>query len=248
MMAVARLLAAVLLLLANAVSIGAAETAPSSCTLPSDALPPAVALPAAKAAVAARHRLVVLTMGGAPMAGGPVADPSLTYPARLQAHLERLLPNVEVTIANRAVPDRSARSMARRLAEEAATMRPDLVIWASGGREAVRNADVAAYAGVLETGIAAIRAAGADVILVDTQFAPGWAAIPNIDAYRTVIRTVGELQSVPVFPRFDLMQAWHEAGVLNLDAADRHAQVAVARTLFDCLGDALARMVLEGIR
>ena len=226
----------------------AAQAGSSACPFADDALPLAIALPTAKQAAQQRHRLVLMTMGGGLMAGGAIAEPTQTYPARLQARLARLLPGVEVVVTNRAQPDRSARSMARRLAEDVAALRPDLVIWASGGREAMRNTDLGAYARVLEDGIAAARTAGADVLLVDSQFAPGWAAIPNIDAYRDVIRIVGELAGVPVFPRFELMRDWHEAGVLNLQAAERPAQVAAALQLFDCIGDGLARMVLGGMR
>lgn len=231
-----------------AAGAAAAQGGTSACPFADDALPPAIALPAAKKAAQQRHRLVLMAMGGAITTGGGIADASQTYPARMQAHLAHLLPGVEVVLTNRAQPDRSARSMARRLAEDVAAVQPDLVIWASGGREAMRNTDLGAYAKVLEDGIAAARAAGADVVLVDTQFAPGWAAIPNIDAYRDVIRIVGELTSAPVFPRFELMRGWHEAGVLNLQAADRPAQVAAAHQLFDCVGDGLARMVQAGMR
>lgn len=225
-----------------------AQDGPSACPFRDGALPPAIALPASKQAVLQRQKLVLMAMDGAPMAISSIADATQTYPARLQAHLTRLLPGIEVVLANRAQPNRSARSMARRLAEDVAALRPDLVIWASGGREAMRNTDIGAYAGVLEAGIAATRAAGADVVLVGTQFAPGWAAIPNIEAYRDVIRIVGELTGVPVFPRFELMRDWHEAGVLNLQAADHPAQVAAAHQLFDCVGDGLARMIQGGMR
>ncbi|MCC6717727.1 MAG: SGNH/GDSL hydrolase family protein [Acetobacteraceae bacterium] len=221
-------------------------TAPGTCPFPDSLVADPVALTVVQQAVAGRHRLVVMTMGGAPMTGGGVADATQTYPARMQAHLQRLLPGVEVVLANRAVPGRSAKSMARRIGEQVATIHPDLVVWASGGHEAMRNTDPAAYAAVLEAGIAAARAAGADVMLVDSQFAPGFAGLPNIDTYRAVIRTVGELEKVPVFPRYDLMRAWHEDGVLDLQAADRARQAAVARQLFDCIGDGLARLVLAG--
>lgn len=226
---------------------GAVVGGTSACPFADDALPPAIVLAASKKATAQHQRLMLMTMGGASTTGGGLAEVTQTYPARMQAHLARLLPGVEIVLLNRAEPNRSARSMARRLAEDVAALRPDLVIWASGGREAMRNTDLGAYAKVLEDGIAAARAAGADVVLVDTQFAPGWAAIPNIDAYRDVIRIVGELTSAPVFPRFELMRGWHETGVLNLQAADRPAQVTAAHQLFDCVGDGLARMIQRGI-
>lgn len=240
-------IAAALVWLVGSAGAAGAMTA-SICPFPDEVMPPGIALPATRAAIAQRQRLVIMTMGGGPMAGGTMADATQTYPARMQAHLARQLPGVAVVLNNRAEPDRSARSMARRLADDVTTQRPDLVVWASGGREAVRNTDIGAYANVLEAGIAAVRAAGADMILVDTQFAPGWAAIANLEAYRSVIRTVGEIEAVTVFPRFELMRFWHEAGVVNLEAADRPAQLAAAHLLFDCVGDGLARLVLRGLR
>ena len=219
----------------------------ATCRLPAGFAEAPVALPHARAAVAARKRLVVMALGGTPMANGVAGDAAMGYPARMGAHLARLLPGVEVVIDNRAIPNRSARSMGQRLPEEIAQVRPDLVIWASGSRDALRKTDLAVYARTLQGGIAAIRAGGADAMLIDTQYAPGWAAIPMLDDYREVIETVAEMAEAPLFPRHLLMQDWHDHGVINLAETDQGQQVALARLLFDCLGDALARMVARGL-
>ena len=143
--------------------------------------------------------------------------------------------------------DAAPRHRAAQLAKDIATVGPNLVIWASGTREATRHSDPARYAIALATGIAAARAAGADVILVEPQFAPGWAALPTIDTYRDAMRTVAELQSVALFPRFALMESWHEAGLVDLSAAGRTRQTETALHVFNCLGAALAALVQKGL-
>ena len=231
------------LLLAFAPALAETAACPLATAVPAD-MP---ALSHAREAVAARQKLVIMAIGGTPTAGGPMGDPALGYPARMAAHLALLLPGVEVVVTNRAIPNRSARSMGARLPEELAQLRPDLVLWASGSREAVHKTDPAAYARVLTEGVAAIRAAGADPLLIDTQFAPGWAAIPALDDYREVIQTVAELTDTALFPRFRLMQEWHETRAIDLGAIDRAQQILVARRVFECVGEGLARMVARGL-
>ncbi len=244
-----RLTAAAIAVFVLAAACPAARAAPPDrCDIPAEALPQEVALPAAKAAVASRRQLTIMTVGGAPMAGAAAGDPANSYPARMRDHLAQLLPGVEVLVVNKAAAGRSAQGMSRRLASDTAEVHPDLVVWASGTREAARNTDPDAYAAQLEEGIATIRRAGADAILVDTQFAPGWGGIVHLDTYRAIIRGVAELVGVAVFPRYDLMREWHESGRIDLEAHGKARQTEAAVQLFDCVGKGLAMLIERGVR
>ncbi len=218
---------------------------PDACAVPAETVGTPVPLEQVKAAIA-RGRLVVLAIGGIATVGVP--DAGATYPERMRAHLAKHAPGLEVVLELRAAPDATPRQRAALLAQEIETVRPNLVVWASGSREAIRHSDPARYAASLRLGISRARAAGADVVLVEPQFAPGWARLPNIDTYRDTMRTVAMLEGVPMFPRFTLMQAWHEAGQIVLDSPDPVRQAEVARTVMNCIGTALAELVRRGAR
>lgn len=239
------MIAALLALLLLASPATAQPAPPADCPVPADMLSVPAPMPKLRAAVAAR-RLVVLAIGGSATTGAQ-AEPARSYPERMRAHLAAALPGVAIELAVRPTLDAAPRHRAAQLAKEAAATRPDLVIWASGTREAARHSDPARYAVALGAGIAAAREAGADIILVEPQFAPGWAAMPTIDTYRDAMRTVAELESVPLFPRFALMEAWHDAGLVDLSAAGRAKQTETALHVFNCLGAALASLVRKGL-
>lgn len=230
-----------LLLLAPA---GAQPAPPADCPVPADMLDVPAPMPRLREAVAAR-RLVILAIGGSATTAAQ-AEPARSYPERMRAHLAAAWPGVAVELAVRRAPDAAPRHRAAQLARDIATTRPDLVLWASGTREAARHGDPARYATALAAGIAAARQAGADIVLVEPQFAPGWAALPTIDTYRNAMRTVAELEGVALFPRFALMESWHDAGLVDLAATGRSRQTETALHVFNCLGAALAVLVQKG--
>jgi acyl-CoA thioesterase-1 len=217
-----------LLLLAPA---GAQPAPPADCPVPADMLDVPAPMPRLREAVAAR-RLVILAIGGSATTAAQ-AEPARSYPERMRAHLAAAWPGVAVELAVRRAPDAAPRHRAAQLARDIATTRPDLVLWAR-------------YATALAAGIAAARQAGADIVLVEPQFAPGWAALPTIDTYRNAMRTVAELEGVALFPRFALMESWHDAGLVDLAATGRSRQTETALHVFNCLGAALAVLVQKG--
>lgn len=221
-----------------------APTCPAAATWPA---PAPIELPRA-AAAAARGRLSILAVGGTLVAGTPGTGEAGSYPGRMAAHLARALPGVDITLAFRTQREGSARRVAAQLPADLAALHPDLVLWPSGTREAVRHIDPARYAETLTAGVEAAHAAGADIVLVEPQFAPGFAAVPDIDTYRDTMRTVAELHGAVLFPRHDLMQAWHEAAALDLSRRGRERAEAEASRLFDCLGAALADMLKQGFK
>jgi acyl-CoA thioesterase-1 len=56
-----------------------------------------------------------------------------------------------------------------------------------------------------------IRAAGADVVLMDPQYAPYVLRDPDARPMVALLAKLGDEAGVPVFRRFALMQHWHEA-------------------------------------
>ncbi len=221
--------------------------AEDACPIPADDALTDLSLPATRAAVAAK-RLVIMSMGGAATAGLAAGGADYSYSARLAARLRRALPGVEVVVISRAALRQTAATSLRHLDTDLAQTGARLVIWSAGGIEAGAGMSAEALANELERGIAKIQASGADVILMDVQYAPSIARVVNLDPYREVVRRVGAANDVPVLDRYGLMQDWSDNGVLDFDVTDPQARVQVARRLFDCLAQALAEGIVPALR
>lgn len=221
--------------------------AEAACPVPPPLALSGIALPGAKADVRTRHVLVVLALGSAPTLGTAADGAAFSYPSRLETHLAALLPGVTVTVLNKGAARRSTRSMAEELPALLSESGARLVIWETGGREAARGMDVDSYASDLQVGLDTIRAAGADAILLDLQYAPGMPHLVPPDAYRQTIHDAATNAGVPVLERYELMQLWAKHG-LDLSAVAAAPRVAMARHLFDCLAVTLARAIAPAVR
>src|SRR5262249_4128827 len=69
---------------------------------------------------------------------------------------------------------------------------------------------VAPHVSVLREVPARLKATGADVVLIDPQYAPRVIAKPNIDEMVSLIATVAKAEHVGLLHRFDLMRHWYE--------------------------------------
>jgi hypothetical protein len=169
-------------------------------------------------------------------------------PARLQAELGAALPGVAVRVADGSVPRATAESGVQSMDRLLGEIRPSLVIWAAGAREAVLGLDVEPYVAALQQGIQAVQKAGADLILLDMQYAPSITRIANLAPFRAALAGTAAAHDVPMLARYDLMMRWNDDGLLNLDARDSEERRMVARKLFDCLAQALAAPIAAAAR
>lgn len=218
-----------------------------ACPVPDDLALHGMSLPAAKASVAAGH-LVILTTGGAASAGQAAHGAEFTYPSRLAEHLRAALPKVDINVVSRAAPRRSAAMTAAHLDADLAETHARLVIWGPGAIEAGSGLDIDSLAAEIVDGIGKIRHAGADLILMDLQYAPSIARVVNLPPYREAVQRVGAANDVPVLDRYELMRRWSQDGVLDFDVTDSAARVKVARRLFDCLAVVMADGIVEAVR
>lgn len=225
-----------------------ARADPVSCPVPEEAALRDIALPHASAEVTTRQRLDVLVLGGADMLGRAAEGEAFSTPARLEARLRAALPGLDVHIATHAAPRRSASAALGGLEADLARTGPTLVIWSAGTVEAGRGTDIDDLADTLQTGIGRIRAAGADVIMMNLQYAPSIARIVDLEPYRDAVRRIGGANEVPVLDRYEMMRGWSDSGLLDLDVTEPQARVQVARVLFDCVAAALADPILAAFR
>jgi len=222
--------------------------AETRCTVPDGLALRDIALPAARKAVQGDKQLIVLTFGGVRPAGADAETSGATYPARLGAELGAAMPQIKVTVTNEMPPGSTSLDVPAKLPALVEKTGARLVIWGPGVRDVGARVDPGAFFAAVNKGIDAIRAAGADVILLDTTFLPSPARMTSIEAYRAKLRAAASAKNVPLLRRHELMRRWSEDGTLNLAAHGQTEQELVARQLFACVARSLAAPISAAVR
>ncbi len=240
-----RRLRAMLVVLAAWVTCGTAW-AGANCSLPEDLLGPWPPLETVRSRVASGQPLRIVAIGSSSTMGVGLSSPAAAWPARLETSLRRALPQLQLTVLNRAHPRQTAEQMTERLAADVLAEHPHLVIWEAGTAEAVRRLEVGVFRDTLLQGIEQIRAAGdADMILVNMQFSPQAAAIVDFEPYLEAMHEAAEMEAVPLFPRFQIMRYWVEEGMFDFEGTRRGDEMSIADAVHRCLGESLAAAVLR---
>ncbi len=102
----------------------------------------------------------------------------------------------------------------------------------------------------MRRGIDRIKATGADVMLVDTQYAPRVVAKPHFAEMVELTDRLARSEHISVFRRFAMMRHWHEDQHIAVDnfiasdglhMSDWGCALASARGLADAMVDSITR-------
>ncbi len=198
------------------------------------------------AAITKNRKLTVMVIGtGSSILPGPEGAQS-SYPARLEAALRQRLPGVEVNVVPHIKQGRTVMDLGPELEKIVVDEKPDLVVWQAGTIEAMRRADPEEFRAQLDEGVETLHDGGADVVLVNMQYSPRTEAMIAVGAYADNMRWVAQQREVPLFDRLDIMRHWSDAGVFDLYAATK--DYAMARRVHDCIGRALAALIIDAAR
>ncbi len=100
--------------------------------------------------------------------------------------------------------------MLKRFDSAVVAAKPDLVLWQLGTNSVIRDHKLADHGASIRDGLNKIRAIGADVVLIDPQFAPKVIAKPEAAHMVELIATTAKQEDVDLFRRFDVMKRWRE--------------------------------------
>ena len=148
----------------------------------------------------------IVALGSSSTFGAGASTSAASYPSRLAEELARHFPRHEITVLNRGVNGDEATDMLARLDRAVIAEKPDLVLWQVGTNSVLRDKAVQPHASLLHEGLARLKATGADVVLIDPQYAPRVIDKPNIDRMVSLIVTTAKAENVSLFRRFDLMR------------------------------------------
>jgi len=220
--------------------------AEQECTVPERFYTFEPALTKTPRALASGRQIVIGALGGASSLGVAAGGVEMAWPARLGAVLTERFPSARPKVVNLAVARQTAKRAVERLDRDVLPLKPTLVIWETGTMEAVRGLDVDEFRETLQTGIDQIRAAGAELVLVNMQFSRATDAMIHFEPYLIAMRELSDVNDVPLFRRHDIMRHWAEYGSLDLRTNDSEKRRQVAVKLYDCIGRAIADFVTHG--
>jgi lysophospholipase L1-like esterase len=162
--------------------------------------------------------ITIVALGSSSTAGAGASSPAASYPSRLEAELSARFPEQPVTVINQGVNGEEAAEMLARFDESVARARPDLVLWQVGTNAVLRDNPLGPVDRLVHDGIARMKALGADVVLIDPQFAPKVIAKADAEDMVNLISAEAKQGNVDLFPRFAIMREWRDRDGIPFEA------------------------------
>ena len=165
-------------------------------------------LPHVSRKLASGDLITIVALGSSSTAGAGASSPAASYPNKLADDLVRRFPEHPIRVVNRGVNGEEARDMLARFDDSVAAEKPDLVLWQVGTNAVLRDQPLSGQARLLHEGIARMKALGADVVLIDPQFAPKVLDKSDAEGMVALIAQAARQDNVELFRRFALMRHW----------------------------------------
>jgi len=204
-------------------------------------------LPRTSARLKSSERLSIVAIGSSSTVGLWVLRSANTYPEVMREELVRLRSNTAIEVVNSGRIGDTIEGNVARFQRDVLSHRPDLVVWQLGTNDVAwgGHPDDQLKNRVLQ-GVQILKASGADVILMDLQYAPMVLASPYYSKMEAIISEVARQEKIGFFSRFALMRKSIEAGVspgalVSWDGLHHTADG------YNCIGRALARSVSNGV-
>jgi acyl-CoA thioesterase I len=224
----------------------------AACSAPADLVRLDRALVRTARRLAAGDSITILAIGSSSTAGAGASSPDHSYPSRLAVALQKRFRGHPITVLNRGVNGDEVADMMARLDQTLRADKPDLVLWQLGTNAVLRDLDLQPIGAAIHDGLARIKETGADVVLIDPQFAPEVIAKPEIADMVDIIATLAKQDKVDLFRRYAVMQNWREASGIpfktfvssdNLHMND-WGYGCIAKILADAITGAASRPIL----
>lgn len=152
----------------------------------------------------------IVAIGSSSTAGAGASSPAASYPSQLAVEMHDLFPHSDITVINRGVNGEEMPDMLARFETSVITEKPDLVLWQVGTNSVLRDHPVEAANPLIIAGVHLLRDIGADVVMIDPQYAPRVIAKAGSETMVNVISATAKEANVDLFQRFAVMKYWHE--------------------------------------
>jgi len=195
--------------------------------------------------LASGRPIKIVALGSSSTYGAGASTSAASYPSRLAEELARRFPGHEITVLNRGVNGDDAEGMLARLDTAVTVEKPDLVLWQLGTNSLLREKALPPHASLVREGLTRIKATGAEVVLIDPQYAPRVLAKPHVEGMISLIATAAKAEHVPLFHRFDLMRHWYETDHLPFETFVSSDGLHMNDWSYACLAKALGMAIAD---
>ena len=236
---------------AYAQTLGAAPAAatnagpPAACNVTLDQIRLDLPLAHTARVLASGKPLKIVALGSSSTYGAGASTSAASYPSRLADELARRFPGHEIAILNRGVNGNEAADMLARLDTAVIAEKPDLILWQVGTNSVLRDKPLQPHAPLLHEGLARMKATGADVVIIDPQYAPRVISKPMCEGMVSLIATTAKAEHVGVFHRFELMRRWRETEQLPFETFVSTDGLHMNDWSYACLAKALGVAIAE---
>jgi acyl-CoA thioesterase-1 len=189
--------------------------------------------------------ITVVAMGSSSTAGAGASSPMASYPSRLAVELKQQFPGHDITVLNRGVNGEEVADMLKRFDNAIVAAKPDLVLWQLGTNSVIRDHKVDGNGEKIRAGLAKIRTTGADVVLIDPQFAPKVIVKPEATHMVELIAATAKQEDVDLFPRFGVMKRWHDVDHMAFETFVAPDGLHMNDWSYACLAKALGQAIAE---
>ena len=241
------------LLVAALSSAARAETAAAeACLAANRSLSLGVSLPRTAAHLKEGQSLKIVAVGSSSTTGLWMLSADATYPEVMGREITELRPATRVKVINSGRVGDTVPGMISRFGSDVLAHHPDLVIWQLGTNSVLRDHVISGNGDLLTGELTLLKLTGADVVLINPQYAPKVLAHPEVAAMVELMSATAKASSVELFDRFAIMKHWRETrgmpfqAFLNPDLLHMNdwGYDCVAQLLADAITDAATRAPL----
>jgi len=189
--------------------------------------------------VLAKQALTIVAIGSSSTFGQGASSPAMSYPSRLAVELQGRFPDSPITVLNRGVNGETEIDMLARFDRDVFAAKPDLVIWQVGSNTVLAGLPIRPAAAMIRDGLGRLKANGADVIVVDPQYAPAIVkrgADPMVD----MIALTADKAHVNLFERFAVMRHWRLTDNISFGAFVTEDELHMNDWGYGCMAKLLA--------
>lgn len=237
------------LALAAAVLLPAAARADApACQAPEEVLRLAAPLTHLSQKISGAEPITVVAIGSSSTAGAGASTPAASYPSRLEVELKTLFPRNAVTVINRGVNGEEVPDMLKRFDQAVVAPKPDLVLWQLGTNSVIRGHSSTGHDEMIRAGLRKIRATGADIVLIDPQYAPKVIAKPEAGKMVDLIAAMAKSENVDLFRRFAVMKRWYDVEHMSFDKFVSPDGLHMNDWSYGCMAKMLGQAIAEAAR
>jgi acyl-CoA thioesterase I len=232
------------LLLAGPSGAAFAETAAETCLAANRSLSLGAPLPRTAARLKAGQALKIVAVGSSSTTGLWMLNSDATYPAVMGREIAALRPAAHVEVINSGRIGDTVSGTMSRFRDDVLAHHPDLIIWQLGTNDVAWGGRTGGIKDAIISGVRTLKASGADIVLMDMQYAPMVLASSEHETMRAVIAEVAREERIGLFSRFALMRRSVEAG-LPPTALVAWDGLHNSEAGYDCVGRAIARAIVN---